>query len=316
MQDSEQANPPEYPEDPKYPEHRDRLRNVLIVAGAYTACVLFYKVLFNVGLGHSSLLFIGIPGVLAILLALVPPAGTAKGSIVKGITFALLIIAPLVGEGYLCILMAAPLFYAIGLAIGAGIDVSRDRTTTLRCSMAIVMILSLDGIVPVRPRQEVVSVVRVVPASAEEVRAALARPVNILAPLPRFLRIGFPHPLAASGSGLSVGSTRTVRFSGAEGDPAGDLTLRVAQANERSAQFVATGDTSKLTQWILWRSSAVEWQPIDSTHTRVRWQVTFDRQLDPWWYFEPWERYAVRKAAEYLIVASATPSASLQGEHQ
>jgi hypothetical protein len=305
MQDREESDPP---------ERNDKLRNVLIVAAAYTVSALLYKLLFHEGLGHSSLLFIGLPGVLAILLALAPPAGTAKGGIVKGITFALLIIAPLVGEGYLCILMASPLFYAIGLAVGAGIDASRNKTTTLSCTAVIVIVLSLDGLVPVRARQEVVSVTRVVPAPAEEVRAALTGPMNIAAPLPRFLRLGFPHPIAASGSGISLGRTRTVRFSGAEGDPPGDLTLRVVSANERSVRFLVTADTSKLTQWVLWRNSSVEWQSIDPTHTRVTWQTTFDRQLDPWWYFAPWERYAVRKATEYLIVANATPTALPQRE--
>jgi hypothetical protein len=305
MQDREESN---------LPERNDKLRNVLIVAAAYTVSALLYKLLFHEGLGHSSLLFIGLPGVLAILLALAPPAGTAKGGIVKGITFALLIIAPLVGEGYLCILMASPLFYAIGLAVGAAIDASRNKTTTLSCTAVIVIVFSLDGLVPVHARHEVVSVTRVVPAPAEEVRAALAGPMNIAAPLPRFLRLGFPHPIAASGSGISLGTTRTVRFSGAEGDPPGDLTLRVVSANERSVQFLVTADTSKLTQWVLWRNSSVEWQSIDPTHTRVTWQTTFDRQLDPWWYFAPWERYAVRKATEYLIVANATPTTFPQRE--
>lgn len=305
MQDREESN---------LSERNDKLRNVLIVAAACTVTALLYKLLFHEGLGHSSLLFIGLPGVLALLLALAPPAGTAKGGIVKGITFALLIIAPLVGEGYLCILMASPLFYAIGLAVGAAIDASRNKTTTLSCTAVIVIVLSLDGLVPVHARHEVVSVTRVVQAPAEEVRAALAGPMNIAAPLPRFLRLGFPHPIAASGSGISLGRTRTVRFSGAEGDPPGDLTLRVVSANERSVQFLVTADTSKLTQWVLWRNSSVEWQSIDPTHTRVTWQTTFDRQLDPWWYFAPWERYAVRKATEYLIVANATPITLRQRE--
>jgi hypothetical protein len=44
----------------------------------------------------------------------------------------------------------------------------------------------------------------------------------------------------------------------------------------------------------------------------VTWQTTFDRQLDPWWYFLPWERYAVRKSTEYLLTANATPLALRQ----
>jgi hypothetical protein len=305
MQDPEQPNPS---------DHTDKTRNVLIVAAAYIVSALLYKLLFHEGLGHTSLLFIGLPGVLAILLALAPPAGTAKGGIVKGITLALLLVAPLVGEGYLCILMASPLFYAIGLAIGAGIDASRNKTTTLSCATILVIVLSLDGIIPTHPRREAVSVTRTIAAPADEIQASLAKPMDIAMPLPRFLRLGFPHPIAVSGSGIGVGATRTVRFSGAEGDPPGDLMLRVARSNDHEVLFLATHDTSKLTQWILWRSSSVQWQPIDATHTRVTWQTTFDRQLDPWWYFAPWERYAVGKATEYLLIANATPAVLRRGE--
>lgn len=299
MSDSEQS---------KFLERHEKLRNVLVVAGAYAVSALLYKVLFHEGLGHSSLLFIGLPGMLAILLALAPRAGTAKGGIVKGITFALLLVAPLLGEGYLCILLASPLFYTVGLAIGAGIDGGRDKNTTLSCATVIVLVLSLDGIVPVHPRQETISVTRIIAAPEGDIRESLAQPLDLGAQLPRFLRLGFPRPIAVTGSGLSEGSTRTIHFTGAEGDPPGDLTLRVERANEREVIFLATGDTSKLTQWIVWRRSLVQLQVIDDRHTRVTWQTTFDRQLDPWWYFAPWERYAVRKATEYLLDASATPA--------
>jgi hypothetical protein len=177
------------PEQPVNLERMEKLRNVLVVAAAYAVSALLYKLLFHEGFGHSSLLFVGLPGVLAILLALAPRAGTAKGGIVKGITLALLLIAPLLGEGYLCILMASPLFYLIGLLIGAAIDASRNKTNTLSCAAGLVILLSLDGIIPSHHRQETVSV----------------------------------------------------------------------------------------TQWILWQSSSVKWQPVDATHTRVTWQTTFER---------------------------------------
>jgi hypothetical protein len=297
------------PEQPTPFERNEKLRNVLVVAGAYIASALLYKLLFREGLGHTSLLFIGLPGVLAILLALAPRAGTAKGGIVKGITLALLLVAPLLGEGYLCILMAALLFYAVGLAIGAGVDAGRIKTTTLSCSVVMVLVLSLDGILPTHTRQETVSVSRIVAAPAADIRDALAQPLNTAAPLPLFLRVGFPRPVTAAGSGLAVGATRTIHFRGAEGDPSGDLTLRVVYANGSDVLFLAVSDSSKITQWIRWQSSTVHWQPVDATHTRVTLETTFERQLDPWWYFTPWERYAVSKATEYLLTENATPAA-------
>ena len=292
-------------------ERRSKLRNVLIVAAAYTAGALLYKFVFFENLGHTSLMFIGVPGILAVLLALAPKPGTAKGSIIKGVTFALLLVAPLLGEGYLCILMASPLFYAIGLAVGAAFDHQREGDRALRLSLASVVLLlfSLEGVVPAftHSRTETVTVTRDIAAPADRIAATLAQSPDITTPLPRFLRIGFPRPLAATGSGLAPGSPRAIHFAGAEGDPPGDLIMRVAESTPGHLRFTTISDTSKLTQWVRWQSSDITWTPLDATHTRLTWATTFERQLDPWWYFTPWERHAVREATNYLIRSNATP---------
>ena len=152
------------------------------------------------------------------------------------------------------------------------------------------------------------SVRKVVPASADAVRQMLNQPPDIARLLPAPLRIGFPRPIAATGSGLTPGSTRTIRFSGAEGTPPGDLQMRITESRPGYVHFSAVKDVSKLTQWISWDSSEVEWTPIDATHTAVTWRIQFDRELDPAWYFVPLERAAVHEAAAYLIDANATPA--------
>jgi len=84
--------------------------------------------------------------------------------------------------------------------------------------------------------------------------------------------------------------------------------MRVAEHRPGYVRFETISDGSKLTQWIRWDSSEVEWTPTDATHTLVTWHIHFERQLDPAWYFAPWERAAVRVAAGYLIDANATPA--------
>ena len=91
---------------------------VIGLAVASSVGAALYHGLMWSGYGHSAAMFLGVPAVLAILLALTPKAKTVTGGIAKGITLMLLIVAPLVGEGYLCILMASPLFYSVGVVIG------------------------------------------------------------------------------------------------------------------------------------------------------------------------------------------------------
>jgi hypothetical protein len=277
---------------------------------AFTIGGVLYSLLMHHGLGHSAAMFLGIPAVLAILLAFTPKAKTVTGGILKGITLALLIVAPLLGEGYLCILVASPLFYVVGIIVGIVVDKTRrDRSVTLSCVALVLVPLSLEGVIPALSfnRSQTVEVSRVVAASAETVEHQLALSPDITTRLPRTLCIGFPRPLKASGGGLEIGAKRTIHFAGAEGDPPGDLTMRVTASHQGYVRFETVSDTSKLTQWIAWTSSEVQWKQIDAAHSLVTWRVHFERQLDPAWYFAPLERAAVHEAAKYLIAANAMP---------
>lgn len=139
---------------------------------AFSVGGILYRLLMQHALGHSAAMFIGIPAVMAILLALTPKAKTITGGIVKGITLALLIIAPLLGEGYLCILMAAPLFYVIGIIVGLLVDRSRlNRNATLSCVALVLLPMSVEGVIPGLSfnRNQIVEVRGVVDAPADVV---------------------------------------------------------------------------------------------------------------------------------------------------
>ena len=284
---------------------------MVVLAVACSVAGALYHGLRWSGYGHSAAMFLGLPAILATLLAMMPKAKTITGGIVKGITLALLIVAPLVGEGYLCILMASPLFYFVGVLVGTSVDSVRrrgnlGRNTTLSCVAVVLLPMCLEGVVPqlTPSRAETVFSTQVFAATPAQVQAALAQSPRTSARLPGFLRIGFPRPLAARGCGLALDDTRTIHFAGAEGDPPGDLVMRVAAEHPGYAAFATVSDTSKLTQWLRWQSSEVQWAAVDAQHTRVTWTIHFQRGLDPAWYFGPWERYAVRKAASYLIQAN------------
>ncbi len=82
--------------------------------------------------------------------------------------------------------------------------------------------------------------------------------------------------------------------------------MQVAERRDGFVRFETRSDGSKLTQWIWWDASEVEWHATDAQHTAVTWRIAFERELDPMWYFTPWQRLAVHEAAEYLIAANAT----------
>ncbi len=196
---------------------------VAAIIVAFAAGAFLYKLLMHEQLGHSAAMFLGIPTVLAILLALAPKAKTATGGILKGITLALLVVAPLLGEGYLCILFASPLFYSVGIGVGHSMDRQRrKRDATLSCVALLLLPMCFEGVVPQLTfnRAQSVEVRSVVAAPADEIEHALTQSPNVNTPLPLALRIGFPRPLRAWGEGLAVGDTRTIHFAGGRGRPA------------------------------------------------------------------------------------------------
>ena len=284
--------------------------SVIFLILAVSAGSVLYRLIVRGMLEQTALLFVGIPAVLAILLAMAPKARTVKGGIMRGVTIALLLSGPLLGEGFICILMASPIFYLVGLLVGTLVDRSRQkRQTTVSYLLLVLLPMSIEGISPVLSfnREETVQASRVVIASAEDVQVALSHSPRTDTPLPIYLRMGFPRPAEAWGDGLEVGATRTIHFAGGEGHP-GDLLLKVKESRPGHVQFVAVSDASKVAHWLEWKSSDVDWTALDGRHTRVNWTLHFTRRLDPAWYFRPWERYASHLAAEYLIRANAIPA--------
>ena len=77
------------------------------------------RLIYFVQLEQTSLLFIGIPTLLAILVAKIPISNSSSpiGIAFKVITLFLLIAGILLGEGIGCILVAAPLFYGVAAII-------------------------------------------------------------------------------------------------------------------------------------------------------------------------------------------------------
>ncbi|MGH9531776.1 MAG: SRPBCC family protein [Terriglobales bacterium] len=285
--------------------------NAVFIILAVTFASLFYRIVVSRNMEQTALLFIGIPTALALLVAMTPKARTVTGAILKAMTIGLLMAAPLLGEGFVCILMASPLFFVVGVFIGKLIDLSRrenKRSTITGMLLLAFLPMSFEGTSDrfSFPREETVMVEQVVAASADDVKRALAQPLNLDQSLPLFLRAGFPRPEGAEGKGLRVGDQRTVHFPGGEGFT-GDLVLEVAEVGDGFVRFRFVSDQSMIGRWLTWRASEVRWAAATADHTRVTWTLSYRRNLDPAWYFGPWERYGVQLAAGHLIQASATP---------
>ena len=302
--------------DPLQPDEGRAFRASWTLVGitlALTVAVVVYRLTHKVGLSETGAFFVGLPAILAITVALSPRAKTVKGTTFKAVTFGLLLSGVLVGEGFVCIVMAAPLFYLVAMPIAGAIQRRRgtDEPPGRVYAMVLVpvVLLSLEGVFDATtlPVRNGVAATAHVAAGVAEVEAALASVPTFEQPPPAFFRHArFPQPVSAEGSGLDVGAIRRIMFS----SPAGPapLELRVSARGAGRVVFTIEGDGTPIAGWMTLRRAVVTWTDAGSDRTRVRWELEFDRKLSPAFYFAPLERYGARLAAGYLIRTVATPN--------
>ena len=302
--------------EPKPSISRSQWKLIFLIL-AVSAGSVMYRLIVRGRLEQTAVLFVGIPTVLAILLAMVPKAKTVKGGIMKGLTLFLLLSGPLLGEGFICILMASPIFYLVGLLVGAIVDWNREkRQTTLSCLLLILLPMSIEGSSPRLSfnREETVQASQVVYGSEQDVQIALSHSPRTETPVPIYGRMGFPLPTRSMG-----------RRPGSWRHPHDSFCWWRGQTWRPSAQGerIHVPGMFDLTRYLTTASSHTGWtgsrrksngRRLDAQHVRVTWTLHFERRLDPAWYFRPWERYATHLAAEYLIRANATPAPQKQGE--
>lgn len=271
---------------------------IIALAGAR----LLYGVLSENGLRETAALFIGLPAFLAIIITLTPRAKSATGMIMKGMIIAMLMSGIFLQEGFVCILMASPLFLAVGYAIGRLSDRNQEKGLKANALLLIpFLLLSLEGTSETLSfnRQHVVTVTRTIPAAEASIPALLAETPEFRRPLPPFLRLGFPRPGEASGAGLNLGDKWVIAFTSGE-EAMGQLALVVTHRDANRVQFRAVKDSTPVAEWLTWQTTAVQWQAIDAQHTRVTLTITAERRLAPAFYFGPLEQIGLEQAASYL----------------
>lgn len=296
---------------------------------AFIAGVVLFKLLKGSGLGQTAALYIGIPAILALILTLSAPPKRALGMTMKVLTVFLLLSMPLLGEGFICVGLAAPLFYLVAGLVALSVDKARDRARdggkppTAQAFLLVPLalaLLSFEGVIPGLsvPGDATVSTTSVVATSPAQVREALARPIDFQAHPPTgVLALGFPRP-RSDGGGLDAGASRMIMFDGAHhrppfmaahhwGEENSHLMLAVTESGPDHVLFTAESDHTPIATWLSWRTIEISWRATDAGHTAVTWTARYTRNLAPSWYFGPIERFTVGRALEYLANAVDLP---------
>lgn len=281
-------------------------RSLQILVLAVAVGSLYLRLLIDSGLQQSAALYVGLPTFVALLALSNLRYSSATGLALWAVTVLLLLALIVFGEGWICILMAAPIFYACAVSVGVIVDHQRRRLDREWLLLPLVL-LSLEGTHPAlsRPRQETISVERLVSASPAEIERSLGSPPDFDRPLPGMLAWGFPRPVASAGAGLSLGTQRSFGFEVGAASPAW-IEARVIERQPERAVLAIESDHTPMADWLDLERSIVEWSALPEGGSRIRWTLEYDRELDPAWYFGPLQRHGVRLAAGHLIEAFAS----------
>jgi hypothetical protein len=290
------------------PERARQLDRFGVTLIALLAVSITFRALIGVDLQHTSLVFVGLPAMLAWIVASGAPPKTAMGAAMRTTTLALLISCIFLGEAFICVLMAAPVFYLVAALFGWQRSSMDKRGGGPGLTALLIIPLALEGTHPALSvsRDRVVVVEDTVQAPMDEVRRLLAEVPRFDRPLPLFFRLGFPTPGHTHGEGLNIGDERSIVFAHS-GHHDGALVMRVVESSPDVIRFAAVSDDSYLTHWLSWNSATVRFAATPSGATRVQWTLRYARRLDPAWYFDPLEKYGVTLAAKYLLATVTTP---------
>lgn len=274
----------------------------IIVIVVAIASIVFRLINFN-KLEQSSLLFIGIPTLITVLVVKhANKPKSAYGIVFLTLTIFLLICSIFFGEGIICILMMAPLFYGVAAIIVALYLYFKNKDKNKTYSFAIIPLLLLmanpldyirkDEIHRIKTIKEVSAIVNL---------SALNKSPNFLYNLPTFFKAGFPKPIAIQGKGLAIGDIRKIAFkSSTKG--VGELTLEIKEKTDTSIVFKINSDETHIDHWLTYKEVKVEIVEKEGKKM-VIWTTDFICDLGPSWYFEGFEKYAISLVNEHLINA-------------
>jgi len=307
-------NPHDSSADPHDDPRPRSSRARLLLAGitlALFAAMLAAEALGSAGLEETSLFYVGIPALIAVTVVLTARPKNAVGVALATTTVGLALAGPLLDEGVVCLLVAAPLFYGVAVLVGLLAQAARGGGHRALVAAPLLALIVLEGVggVSLIPRQDTAGATMTIAAAPARVEAALAAPPAFGPYEAPFLRaLPFPKPVRATGSGLSVGDARLITFTPRRSLGLGStrtarsMELRVVESESTAdagrVVFDVTAD-STLARWLDLRRAVVTWS-ASAGGTDMTWRLEYARTFDPSWYFGPVQHHAVADAAGYL----------------
>ena len=288
---------------------------IAILLSAFTGIVIGY--LRKRGLDGTALLYIGVPTIIGLAFATSSSSSkSAVGSTLKAITFIILISGPLLQEGFICMIIAAPIFYIVGALAAWPFDNYRKKKVreqdASRLNMfilpALLLTMSMEGVTDYTTfdRHNTIERTQVIGKSVAEIKSKLAQNRSVPSPDSLFANF-FPRPDVFHSQGLAEGDKHWIDVSYVKWiywyEKKGSAIFEVTENKPGYIKFKLKSDNSYIHSYLDWGDVTVLFKPVTNNSTRVTWKINFTRKLDPAWYVQPMQRYSVGVLADTLTAS-------------
>lgn len=288
---------------------------MLFVIGA---AALTIRALLDSAFGKGTLLYLVVPFALSIALYALTRSSKRKGrfwdylNFVRAATIVFLLTSALLFEGFICVLMFMPIFYAVvtlGYVFGWLVDrwkKGSGGTLGVVTVPTLVALLAAEGMLPSTtvPRDRTATYTTVANADVAALQRNMAAPIVFPAERYWFLRV-FPLPDRVEAGSLAVGDIHRLHFTYKRWFFAnvhrGEMAIRINEVGPRQVRTEIVGNTSYLKNYMRIDGTRVRFDPLADGRTRVTLTLRYHRLLDPAWYFGPMQQLAAEQSARYLV---------------
>lgn len=275
----------------------------LIVIVLVIASVVF-RIINKWNFETTSILFVGLPALMALLLIRYSKTPkTAYGLVFFVVTLFLLLSAILLGEGIVCVIFMAPIFYGVAAIIAFIFEYFKKKgKSNLSAIIIFPLILLLAQPLEIQKEPEIQNVETNIVLNKIADLDSFSQEPDFLKNYPSFFKIGFPKPIGIIGKGLNVGDIRNIQFE-SKTKGIGTLSLEIIEKDQSSIVFKPISDDTHINHWLTWNRIEVDIVEKNENQTEIKWTTYYQCDLGPSWYFEPFEEIAVDVMNKHLIHA-------------
>jgi hypothetical protein len=279
---------------------------VLLIASVVFGLV--YRATERAGMVQTYGMFVGIPLLIGVLVAYMTRPQSGVGTTIKVVTILLCVVCPLVGEGFICILMAAPLFYAFAVVGYYLVDAIMKKVRPNRRGgpLAILLVpfvmamLTSDRNHIDNPATNTVVDEIFVAASPERVMQTITQTDTVVPNFPFFLKLGFPLPTTIKHE--TNGITR-MHFDPRSEPWPGTNTIVSRETTDpvrHTIDYDILEDGTKLARWLTFRRTGFEIVPTTGG-SLLRQRTVYQQRMQPGFYWNPLENFAMGQMHGYAL---------------